>query len=317
MHEVEVVSQLEGAHLEHLPELLDAATRADGHEPLGEHKFLRLRRGEDLAVAVLAYEHGQLAGYAHTVTYQDHEQRRVSCEFVVHPEQRGAGIGRLLLARSLEHAQAQRAHRIDVWAYNDSAASAHLAAQLGFKAARRLLHLHRHIGETPAPSPISGVRIRAFVPGADDERWLALNNRIFAGHPENGSWTIDDLRTRLEQPWFNADDLMMLEVNGSLAGFCWVKVEDRRDEGLVGEIYVIGTAPECRGMGLGRYLVSHALRHLRIRGTRIAAIYVDESNTAAVSLYDAAGFHHHHVDVCYTRDLSFEVFDRDRVEAAA
>jgi hypothetical protein len=55
MHHVEIVSQLERPHLEQLPALLAAATRADGHEPLGEHKFLRLRRGDDLGIAVLAY----------------------------------------------------------------------------------------------------------------------------------------------------------------------------------------------------------------------------------------------------------------------
>ena len=317
MHHVEVVAQLEGSHLEQLPELLEAATRADGHEPIGEHKFLRLQRGDDLAAAVLAYEHGKLAGYAHTVTYRDQERRRVSCEFVVHPEQRGIGVGRLLLAQAIEHARSQQAQRIDVWAYNDSPASVHLAVQLGFKPVRRLLHLHRHIGETAPAAAVADARLRAFRPGEDDERWLKLNNRIFAGHPENGSWTLDDLRARMAQPWFHAEDVLMLEVNGSLAGFCWLKVETRRDEGLVGEIYVIGTAPEYRGMGLGRFLVAHALRHLRERGTRIAAIYVDESNAAAVSLYEGAGFHHHHVDVCYTRDLTVEAYDRDRAEAAA
>jgi mycothiol synthase len=317
MYHIEVVAQLEGSHLEQLPELIEAASRADGHEPIGEHKFLRLQRGDDLAAAVLAYEHGKLTGYAHTVTYRDQERRRVSCEFVVHPEQRGLGVGRMLLTQAIEHARLQQAHRIDVWAYNDSPASAHLASQLGFKPVRRLLHLHRHISETAAAAAVADARIRAFRPGEDDERWLKLNNRIFAGHPENGSWTLEDLRARMAQPWFDAEDVLMLESNGSLAGFCWLKVETRRDEGLVGEIYVIGTAPECRGMGLGRHLVVQALRHLQERGTRIAAIYVDDSNTAAVSLYEGAGFHHHHVDVCYTRDLTVEAFDRDRAEAAA
>ena len=317
MHHVEIVAQLEGSHLEQLPELLEAATRADGHEPIGEHKFLRLQRGDDLATAVLAYEGGKLAGYAHTVTYHDGEHRRVSCEFVVHPAQRGVGVGRKLLAQAIVHARSQRARRIDVWAYNDSPASTHLAAQLGFKPVRRLLHLHRHISETAAAPPIANARLRAFRPGEDDEHWLKLNNRIFAGHPENGSWTLDDLHARMAQPWFRAEDMLMIEANGSLAGFCWLKVETRRDEGLVGEIYVIGTAPECRGMGLGRYLVAQALHHLRERGTRIAAIYVDDSNTAAVSLYEGAGFHHHHVDVCYTLDLTVEAYDRGRAKAAA
>ena len=50
-----------------------AAALADGHEPLGEHKYLRLQRGDDLAAAVLAFEDGALAGYAHTVTYGEDE----------------------------------------------------------------------------------------------------------------------------------------------------------------------------------------------------------------------------------------------------
>src|SRR5262245_25500485 len=118
MDDIEIVSQLEGAHLEQLPELLQAATHADGHEPIGEHKFLRLQRGDDLAVAVLAYESRRLIGYAHTVAYRDHDMKRVSCEFVVHPELRERGIGRTLLAKATEHAQGQGAGRIDAWAYN-------------------------------------------------------------------------------------------------------------------------------------------------------------------------------------------------------
>ncbi len=315
MHHIEVVSQLEGQHLEQLPELLDAAAHADGHEPIGEHKFLRLQRGEDLSVAMLAFEHGALAGYAHTVTYGSESARRVSCEFVVHPGQRRKGVGKLLLESAIEHARSQAARKIDIWAYNDSPASARIAGQFGFEPTRRLLHLHRHVGETPQADTPAGATLRAFRPGADDEAWLKLNNRIFSGHPENGSWTIDDLHARMAQPWFRPEDLLMLEVGGRLAGFCWVKIE-QRDEHLVGEIYVIGTASEFRGMGLGKYLLAEALRHMRTRGTRIAAIYVDESNTSAVALYDAAGFHHHHVDVCYSLRLPVEG-RRPRAEAAA
>jgi mycothiol synthase len=70
-------------------------------------------------------------------------------------------------------------------------------------------------------------------------------------------------------------------------------------------------------MGLGRFLVDCALRRLRQRDARVAAIYVDESNTAAVSLYEGASFHHHHVDVCYARDLALTTKDGSRIEAAA
>jgi mycothiol synthase len=183
---------------------------------------------------------------------------------------------------------------------------------------RQLLHLHRHVVDAPrVVVPPQGVRVRAFVPGKDDEPWLRLNNRIFAGHPENGSWTIDDLHSRLAQPWFRPADLLMLELDGALSGFCWLKVDQPESDDMIGEIYVIGTSPECRGLGLGRFLVDYALLHLRSRGVRTAAIYVDESNTAAVSLYERAAFHHHHVDVCYSRSLTAGLRHGNRIEAAA
>ena len=315
MHHIEVVSQLEGPHLAQLPELVDAATRADGHEPIGEHKFLRLKRGGDLGVAVLAFEERRLAGYAHTLTFGEGDGRRVSCEFVVHPDFRRRGVGRMLLSHALMHAVSQGAARIDAWAYNDAPASAHLAAQFGFAPARRLYHLHRHAGAQadapdgpPAPAP-SGARptgplgLRPFRPGEDDGRWLALNNRIFASHPENGAWTLDDLRARMAQPWFAPRDFLLLEAEGRLAGFCWVKVDERGDDGRVGEIYVIGVAPEQRGRGFARFLLTTALGHMATRGARTAAVYVDATNAPALALYEAAGFHRHHVDICYTRDL--------------
>src|SRR3990172_1099835 len=79
MHHIEIISQLEGENLEHLRDLVDAPPRADGHEPLGEHKFLRMKHGDDLALGMLALEGERLVGYAHTLTYGDGEERRGSC----------------------------------------------------------------------------------------------------------------------------------------------------------------------------------------------------------------------------------------------
>jgi mycothiol synthase len=304
MHHIEIVSQLDDQHLQRLQELVDTATLADGHEPLGEHKFLRLQRGDDLAAAVLAFEDGQLAAYAHTVTYGDGDERRASCEFVVHPEFRRRGVGRLLLSHAIMHANSQQARKLDLWAYNDTPASRRIAEQFGFTSARRLLHLHRHMdSRTPVPLAAPGVSVRTFRPSVDDEAWLELNNRTFAGHPENGAWTLDDLHARMAQPWFDAEDLLIVESDGLMAGFCWLKVEERTGEGRVGEIYIIGTAPEARGHGHGRFLLDASLARLTQREAAVAAIYVDESNAPAVALYESSGFHYHHVDVCYSRQL--------------
>jgi mycothiol synthase len=308
MHHVEITSQLEGQHIEELEELIEAATAADGHEPIGEHKFLRLRQGDDLALAILAYESGRLVGYAHTLTFGSGDQRRISCEMVVHPDHRRQGIGSSLLREVIAHAEAEGARRLDLWAYNDSAASRRMAESLGLKPMRHLLHMHRHPGEPPSVEAPQGARIRPFRPDLDNVEWLQLNNRIFRGHPENGSWTLNDLRARMEQPWFRPEDFLLLEVDGRLCGFCWLKVEERQGKGQVGEIYVIGTAPEYQGRGLGRYLLSRALAHLQGRRVDTVAVYVDDSNSSAVALYESFDFHHHHVDVCYWLPLPASKF---------
>ncbi len=303
MNRIELVARPANGQLSQLPALIQAATLADGHEPLGEHKFLRLEHGSDLVRAIVAFEDDDLAGYAHAVTYGDGDDRRASCEFVVHPAFRRRGIGRMLVAHALVDAQAQGASRIDLWAYNDSDASAHVAEQFEFVPNRRLLHLHRHMGTVPELPVTASASIRSFEPGRDDAAWLELNQRTFAAHPDQRHWTTDDLHLRMKQPWFRADDFLIVERDGEMVGFNWLKIEVRPDEGCVGEIYVVGVDPRHQGEGIGSLLLASGLRRMEERGTDVAAIYVDESNSHAVALYESMGFHNHHVDVCYTRPL--------------
>jgi mycothiol synthase len=302
MHHIEIISRLEGPHLEPVEELIQAATKADGHEPVGEHKFLRLQRGDDLGIAFLALEDEHIVGYAHTMTYGHGAARRVSCELVVRPEFRRTGIGGRLMSSVLLHAQGHGAHQLNVWAYNNPPAGRRMAEAHGLRPTRSLLHMVRNVDEAEAVADPPGAEMRTFRPGADDEAWLSLNNRIFAHHPENGDWTPDDLRARMDQPWFRPDDVLMLEIEAELAGFCWLKIEER-PEGSVGEIYVIGAAPDRQRHGLGRFLISRALQHLEDRRVGTVAAYVDETNSPAVALYDSFGFNHHHMDVCYSLDL--------------
>jgi mycothiol synthase len=299
-----------------LAELFAAAASADGHEPVGEHKFLHVQRGEDRAEAFVARDGGRAVGYAHLLAYRDTDGRRASAELVVHPDARGRGVGRRLLDTVTQAAKHLGARRLDVWAYNHSATGRGLASTLGFAPARRLLHLHRHMDCAPAAPPLPhGTVIRSFRP-EDADAFLALNARVFASHPEQGTWDRDDLAARMSQPWFDPHDFLLLEAGGRLVGFAWLKVQERVGEGRVGEIYVIGVDEKLRGRGLGRTLLSHGLAHLAHRGVDVAAIYVDASNPEALALYDSAGFHYHHVDVCYTLDLDAGTGRMPRVDAA-
>ncbi|WP_229401050.1 mycothiol synthase [Micromonospora okii] len=269
--------------------LAGAAGDADGAAPFDEHTLLRLRDPQAPAVHLVARAaDGALTGYAHLDTTDP--SAGVGAELAVHPARRGRGTGRALAGAVLAAAPGP----LRAWAHGDHPSAAALAVDLGLTRARVLWQLRRSLA-APLPEPRlpDGVVLRPFVPGADDDAWLALNARAFATHPEQGRWTPADLRARLAEPWFDpAGFLLAVEsATGRLLGFHWTKVHARPDSAGIGEVYVLAVDPGYHGGGLGRALTTAGLAHLRDRrGLSRVMLYVDESNTAAVALYERTGF---------------------------
>ena len=67
----------------------------------------------------------------------------------------------------------------------------------------------------------------------------------------------------------------------------------------VGELYVLSVHPKAQGLGLGRALLEAGLAHLFDRDCRLAVLYVDCADTAAVHLYESSVFELANREVCY------------------
>lgn len=279
-----------------LERLFELVTRADGHRPIGEHVYLSLTTpGPGPAAGLVADRDGELIGYVGLTPST--EPGSWMMEFALHPLHRTPELRRRLILEGMEELHRRGARRVRVWTYHPDLAAGLL--EEGFIPERELRQLR--IG-LPAPPPVfpAGVDVRGFRPGADEEEWLRVNNAAFAGHPENGAWTMDILRARERQSWFDPEGLRMAWDTAGLAGFCWTK----RHEGPLGEIYVIAVAPDRRRRGLGRALVLEGLRYLHEqREATTGMLYVDAANQAGLDLYEWIGFRLHHVDRSFVREL--------------
>jgi mycothiol synthase len=307
-------------------DLVQACRAADGVTPLSEHAMLHLRYdgtpdltgaripdgapGRHLVLAVA----GEIAGYAYLdppAADPHSSASEVSGELMIHPSRRRHGFGRALAA---EAAAAADGHALRLWAHGDLPAAAALAAAAGFERFRALWQLRRSLSQSSGP-PLAqptlppGRTLRTFVPGQDEDEWLALNGRAFAKHPEQGGWTRHDLELREREPWFDPAGFFIAAKDGAMTGFHWTKVhppepgppgEGTGSPGL-GEVYVVGVDPAEQGSGLGRALTLAGLHHLRDRGVDQAMLYVDEDNVPAIKMYEALGFTRATVDAMYRR----------------
>ncbi|MFD8599788.1 mycothiol synthase [Kitasatospora sp. NPDC059646] len=269
--------------------LLAEAARVDGREAVSEAGRLRIRPDSPRPGVrhLVQTADGRVTGYA-----QAEGADPGTVELTVAPADRGRGLGGALVRAVLDGADGE----LDFWAHGGLPAARHLAEVHGAVLVRELRQMRRTAEAPDAVSVPAGVELRTFEPGRDEQAWLALNALAFAHHPEQGSWTEQDLAERMAEPWFDPKGFFLAERDGRLVGFHWTKTQP---DGL-GEVYVVGVDPAEQGGGLGRALTAVGLRHLILeRGLPTVMLYVDADNAAAVRVYERLGFTVHEVDLMY------------------
>jgi mycothiol synthase len=267
-----------------------------GLEPAGAHDATRADIGLFPAEAVA----GLPDGYAHLTRHHDEEwQLEVAARPGVADDERV----RLALAALDEVADAGGGH-VTLWFHAASEADNAVAQASGFALERELLQMRVPLPLDAPPEWPAQFSVRTFEVGRDEAAWVVVNNRAFAGHPEQGGWTVPMLEARETEPWFDPERFLLAFDDDDLAGFCWTKVhpaDPPRELLALGEIYVIGVDPGRQGTGLGRALTAGGLDVMARGGVTMGMLFVDGANAPAVALYESLGFHTHRTDRAYGR----------------
>lgn len=314
------VDHLDHSQVHELKDLLFAATESDGVRPLSEHVWLHVIHGGDEESQHLLARgpSGDLVGYAHLDTTDAVEGP--SAELVVHPNYRQRGVGRQLVTYLLGTADG----RLRLWAHGEHIAATKLAQSLNFERHRTLWQMRRSLhASLPEARFPAGIDITTFEVGVDEQPVLTLNAQAFAHLPDQGSWTLEDLRLREEEAWFDPEGFLLAwDENRDLAGFHWTKVHGAHKHlgqpheadhhhtvhgppyashthEAIGEVYVLAVDPAWQGTGLGRSLTLAGLHYLRRLGLDSVMLFVDASNLAAIRLYESLGFVRWDTDVMY------------------
>lgn len=303
-----VHTHLSPADVAEVRALLDAVTAADRTPPLSDHVMLHLPGGGDSDVRhVLAREGGALVGYAHLDVTD--EVAGPSAELAVHPAYRRTGVGRALVRELVSQSPDGR---LRLWAHGTHPGAGAMAAAGGFVKSRVLWQMRRALSVPLPPVELpAGIEVRTFVVGKDEQAWTDVNNRAFAEHPDQGGWSVQEVMVREREPWFDPAGFFLAFRGGRLVGSHWTKVHGGHAHGGVaveghphdamGEVYVVGVDPSEQGRGLGPAMTLVGLHHLRDKGLPWVMLYVDETNTNAIRVYERLGFSRHSTDVCFSR----------------
>ena len=273
--------------------LADRVAHADEVAAISGHVLAAIRAGTADVLPADEPAGGAAAGYAVAIAGDP-------AEVAVDPDARGRGIGTALVRAAIERQGA-------VWAYGDLPAARTVADRLHLVRSRVLLQMRRALPAGPGGGPLpSGVRIRTFRPGRDDEALLGVNARAFATHPEQGRLDLAGLRDEMSQDWFDSDGLFLAvsDPGDRILGFHWTKVHERAAGATeatypIGEVYVLGVDPDAGVRGLGTVLTDAGLRYLADRGLSTVMLYVEADNERALRLYRRAGFVVHLTNVAY------------------
>jgi mycothiol synthase len=217
-------------------------------------------------------------------------------EFVsVAPAYEGRGIGSALLhwtiARSGERGAAL--HRQLIGFGNVAAAA--LLRSAGYERMRSQHRMEMTLTGPLPGAPPDGITMRRIDVGRDARALHRIDAEAFADNADCMPETFEQFRDEhLNSPSRDAEGSIVAIDDDRIVGYL---LAERRDEGRLGYICVLGVDASMRGRGIAQALVSTAAETWRAAGVPCAELTVASDNPSARRLYDRLG-----MTVQYTLD---------------
>jgi len=231
---------------------------------------------------------------------------RIHVHGTVHPEVRGRGLGRALLAwaedragavlSAAAEAQPTLPDVLTVHANEAATNRARFQERAGYRLARWYSDMFRSLSARLQPAPLpAGCQFVAWVRERDDE-FHAADIDAFRDHWGSPRFSPEAWRREYaDDEGFRPDLTVGVECDGRIVGYVMVAsyggIED--DEGhRVAWLARLGTRREHRGQGIAAAAITKALTQAREAGFATAGLDVDtESLTGALRLYERLGFY--------------------------
>lgn len=142
-------------------------------------------------------------------------------------------------------------------------------------------------------NPVAGTTLPAGMvirPSAGEEEvaaYVQLHRAIFQSENMTADWRTRSLRC----PEYVPDlDLVAVAPSGELVAFCVCWLGRDTDGRSMGQVEPLGVHERFRRVGVGRALLSEGFRRLLFFGAEGVYVETDSYRSAAMALYEAAGF---------------------------